>query len=296
MMGLIGGTGLGEALLGEDALETREIDTPFGKPSAPIRIAEWNGLKLAILARHGEGHTFSPSQVPYRANIYALKSLGVTHIIASGAVGSLREQIHPRDLVVVDQVIDKTYRRVPTFFDEGLAVHVEFAEPFCPTLREVLLEAADELDLDCRVHPEGTYVCMEGPAFSTRAESFLHRDFKADLIGMTALPEARLAREAEISYALIALVTDYDCWRPHPPGTQPQALLEEIIGHLKAATSNAIALMKAAIARLARDGLPASPAHDALKLAIWTPSDAITPEIYERYGVLLERYPPDARS
>lgn len=298
MIGLIGGTGLGEALFGQGDGEERIIDTPFGRPSSPIRLGEWHGLKVAVLARHGEGHVLGPSQVPYRANIYALKSLGVTHILASGAVGSLREEIRPRDLVIVDQVIDRTYRRVPTFFDEGLAVHVEFAEPFCPDLRRVLLSAAGRVP--ATVHPRGTYVCIEGPAFSTVAESHLHRAWGADLIGMTAMPEARLAREAEICYALVALVTDYDCWRPHPPapdpgrgpGVTPQVLLEEILSHLKAATANAVALLRAAVEELAARPPGPSPIHDALKLAIWSNRAALTPEVWKRYGALLARYAP----
>jgi len=288
MIGLIGGTGLGDALLGGAEGEQRSIETPFGEPSGPIQIVNWSGLEIAILARHGDGHTLNPSRVPYRANIYALKSLGVTHIIASGAVGSLREEIKPRDLVVVDQVIDKTVRRAPTFFDEGLAVHAEFAEPFCPALRRVLLSVADSVD--STVHESGTYVCMEGPAFSTRAESHLHRAWGADLIGMTVMPEAKLAREAEISYALIALATDYDCWRPHEAAVTPQKLLEEILGHLESATKNAIALMRAAIEHLADNGLPDSPAHSALALGIWTDRARLTPETLRRYGPLLQKY------
>lgn len=292
MIGLIGGTGLGEALFGETHAEQRDIETPFGRPSSPVRIVQWSGLRVALLARHGEGHTLSPSQVPYRANIYALKSLGVTHILASGAVGSLREERRPRELVVVDQVIDKTYRRTPTFFDEGLAVHAEFAEPFCPALRRVLLAAAEQVDFP--VHDGGTYVCMEGPAFSTRAESHMHRAWGGDLIGMTVMPEAKLAREAEIAYASIALVTDYDCWRPHEPGVTPQKLLAEITGHLAHATANAVALMRAAIARLASSGLPDSPAHHALELAIWSDRARITPQTWQRYGALLQKYASSA--
>jgi len=290
MIGLIGGTGLGEALFGEARGKPRVIETPFGTPSGPIRVADFSGLPVAVLARHGEGHTLSPSQVPYRANIYALKSLGVTHVIASGAVGSLRSEIRPRDLVIVDQVIDRTYRRTPTFFDRDLAVHVEFADPFCPNLRRLLCEVAQRMDFI--VHTTGTYVCMEGPAFSTRAESHMHRDWGGDLIGMTCMPEAKLAREAEMSYALIALVTDYDCWRPRQPGAAPSKLLEEILGHLQAATSNAIALMRAAIEEMARVGAPPSPAHDALQLAIWTDRKHIAPHVYDRYGVLLAKYAP----
>lgn len=290
MIGLIGGTGLGDALFGEARGERRWVDTPFGRPGSPVQIVEWHGQQIAILARHGEGHTLNPSQVPYRANIYALKSLGVTHILASGAVGSLREELRPRDLVIVDQIIDKTWRRPATFFDEGLAVHVEFAQPFCQTLRELLISAAGKVD--STVHPRGTYVCMEGPAFSTAAESNMHRAWGGDLIGMTAMPEAKLAREAEMCYALVALVTDYDSWRPHAPGATPQALLAEIIGHLKAATHNAIALLRATIERISGAPLPQTAAHDALQLAVWTNRDAITPAAWKRYGVLLEKYAP----
>ncbi len=290
MIGLIGGTGLGEALFGEAHAEEHEVETPFGRPSGPVRVVEWHGLRVALLARHGAGHVFNPSQVPYRANIYALKKLGVRHIIASGAVGSLREEIHPRDLVIVDQIIDRTWRRTPTFFDEGLAVHAEFSHPFCPQLRELLLRVAPKVG--ATVHRRGTYVCMEGPAFSTAAESHLHRSWGGDLIGMTAMPEAKLAREAEIPYALIALATDYDCWRPHEAGTTPQALLEEIIGHLKAATANAIALMRAAVEEIARRPLVESPIHDALRLAIWTNREQIPAAAWKKYGVLLEKYAP----
>jgi 5'-methylthioadenosine phosphorylase len=290
MLGIIGGTGLGEALFGEAHAREHTPDTPFGRPSSPVRIVTWNGLQVATLARHGEGHLLNPSQVPYRANIYALKQLGVTHILASGAVGSLREDIHPRELVVIDQVIDRTCRRTPTFFDDGLAVHVEFAQPFCPDLRRVLLAVAGRVDT--RIHPKGTYVCMEGPAFSTVAESNLHRAWGGDLIGMTLMPEARLAREAEMCYAMVALVTDYDCWKPHTPGTTPARLLDEIIGHLKAATANAVALLRAAVAHIAADPLPPSPIHNALELAIWSDKRRIPPDIAEKYGALLSRYFP----
>lgn len=288
MIGVIGGTGLGEALFGNAAGQDRDLDTPFGKPSSPVRIADWHGTQVALLARHGDGHVFNPAQVPYRANIYALKAVGCTHVIASGAVGSLREGIRPRDLVVVDQIIDKTYRRTPTFFDKGLAVHVEFAVPFCLALRELLLSVADKVDTT--VHSKGTYVCMEGPAFSTIAESHMHRAWNADLIGMTAMPEARLAREAEMSYALVALVTDYDCWKPHEPGKNRQELLNEIISNLKAATSNAVTFIRAALEAYAKEPLGTSPIHTNLDLALWSDRSKITPELRRRYGVLLERY------
>lgn len=290
MIGLIGGTGLGEALFGEIPAQTHRPDTPFGQPSSPIHVLEWNGVRVALLARHGAGHLFNPARVPYRANIYALKQLGVTHILASGAVGSLREEIKPRDLVIVDQLIDKTHARPRTFFDDGLAVHVEFAEPFCPDLRQALLAAANRVP--AKVHDAGTYVCMEGPAFSTIAEARLHRQWGADLIGMTALPEARLAREAEICYALVALVTDYDCWRPHEPGATPRKLLEEIVANLQAATGNAVTLLKAAIETLATRPLGSSPIHSALELAIWSERSRIPQAVYEKYGILLSKYAP----
>jgi 5'-methylthioadenosine phosphorylase len=291
MIGVIGGTGLGEALFGAAGGQEHQVDTPFGPPSSPIRVVQWNGLDVAMLARHGTGHVYNPSQVPYRANIYALKALGCTHIIASGAVGSLREELQPRHLVVVDQVIDKTSRRTPTYFDDGLAVHVEFAEPFCRGLRELLCSVADKADT--RVHAKGTYVCMEGPAFSTVAESNMHRAWGGDLIGMTAMPEAKLAREAEIAYALVALVTDYDCWKPHPANQDRDALLREILGHLHAATTNAINLIRAAIEKFAEAPLPPSPIHNGLDLAVWSTSSALTPAVVKRYGVLLERYMRD---
>jgi 5'-methylthioadenosine phosphorylase len=288
MIGVIGGTGLGETLFGVSGGEVHELDTPFGKPSSPIRVVTWHGARVALLARHGDGHTFNPSQVPYRANIYALKMLGVTHILASGAVGSLRDEFQPRELVVADQVIDRTFRRPSTFYDEGLAVHVEFAEPFCDPLRHLLLSVSRKAQTT--VHPRGTYVCMEGPAFSSAAESQLHRAWGADLIGMTALPEAKLAREAEMSYALVALVTDYDCWRPREPDTDRGALLQEIIGNLKEATISAMNLMRATIEAYAIKPLPPSPIHTGLDLAVWTDRAKITPAVAQRYGVLLERY------
>ncbi|MBP7747372.1 MAG: S-methyl-5'-thioadenosine phosphorylase [Phycisphaerae bacterium] len=288
MIGIIGGTGLGETLFGVSGAKVYEIDTPYGRPSNAIQVVKWHGAEVALLARHGDGHVCSPAQVPYRANIYALKSLGVTHVLASGAVGSLREHLNPRELVIPDQVIDKTSRRTPTFFDEGLAVHVEFAEPFCPDLRALLLSVASQVETT--VHGRGTYVCMEGPAFSSVAESQMHRAWGGDIVGMTAMPEAKLAREAELSYALVALVTDYDCWRPHAPDKSRNAVLQEIIGHLKAATLNAMTLMRAAIEAYAIKPLEPGSIHTGLDLAVWTDREKITPEIAKRYGVLLKRY------
>jgi 5'-methylthioadenosine phosphorylase len=287
MIGVIGGSGLGQALTGGGSGKLHEVSTPFGQPSGPIKRTQWEGAELAVLSRHGPGHTINPSAVPYRANIYALKSLGVTHIIASGAVGSLREQMHPRHLVIPDQVIDKTFGRRSTFFDSGLVAHVEFAEPFCPTLRRALLAGGDQVETS--VHDGGTYVCMEGPQFSTRSESAMHRQWGGDLIGMTCLPEAKLAREAEICYALVALATDYDCWRPHAPATSKQDLLSEIIGNLQAATDNALKLIRATIRRLANDPPPPCACQDALEMAIWTDKSAIDPAVAQRLGPLVSK-------
>lgn len=297
MLGIIGGTGLGEALFGEDfgkSPKEHAVGTPFGRPSGPIRVVSWSGVEVAILARHGEGHVFPPSMVPYRANIFALKKLGVTHLLTSGAVGSLREEYRPRDLVLVDQIIDKTYRRVPTFFDEGMAIHAEFAQPYCGTLRTRLLKVATESSAlasgTVEVHTKGTYVCMEGPAFSTVAEATMHRAWGGDLIGMTAMPEGRLAREAEMCCALVAFPTDYDCWRPHEPGTSKQALLAEIIENVKVATANAIVLLRAAIEDIGKDPLGPCACHSALELGIWTRRDRISPAAIEKYGPLVSKY------
>jgi len=297
MLGLIGGTGLGEALFGEAFGKEHVVDTPFGAPSSPVRVISWSGIDVAVLARHGDGHVHPPSTVPYRANVFALKKLGVTHLLTSGAVGSLREEYRPKDLVLVDQVIDKTYRRVPTFFDEGIAVHAELAQPYCATLRARLSRVAASPAVrealaatGASVHEKGTYVCMEGPEFSTIAEAHMHRAWGGDLIGMTAMPEARLAREAEMCCAIVAFPTDYDCWRPHPPGATKQALLAEIIANVKAATENAIRLFRVAIEDFAREPLGPCACHSALELGIWTRRDRIAPEVASKYGPLLAKY------
>lgn len=286
-IGIIGGSGLGEAL-GAEVGEAVEIDTPFGAPSSPIIQTRWADVEVAILQRHGPGHLLNPSQVPYRANIYALKALGVTHLIASGATGSLREHIHPGDLVLVDQMIDKTCKRANTFYERA-AVHVEFAEPFCPVMRGWLTHAAKRLE-GATVHPKGVYICMEGPAFSTRAESNMHRAWGGDLIGMTAMPEAKLAREAEIAYALIGLPTDYDCWKAHQSGAAAQDLLTEIIGNLQKAAQAGVALIKAALMDVSLLRQQPSPAHEALKLAIWSDKSKMDRAQRDRLAVLWGRH------
>ncbi|GLV56681.1 S-methyl-5'-thioadenosine phosphorylase [Dictyobacter sp. S3.2.2.5] len=209
-IGVIGGSGLYH-MEGMTDVEEVKIQTPFGDPSDVITIGKVSGVSMAFLPRHGRGHRLSPSEVPSRANIWALKSLGVEWAISVSAVGSLREDIAPRDLVIPDQLFDRTKDRVKSFYEGGVVVHCSFAEPFCPTLGSLLLESARELG-NVNVHQGGTYVCMEGPLFSTKAESNVYRKLGMDIIGMTALPEAKLAREAELCYAIIACATDYDCW------------------------------------------------------------------------------------
>ena len=209
MIGVIGGSGLYK-IEGMTGIEEVKPDTPFGEPGDAIVIGELDGRRLAFLPRHGRGHRHSPTEIPVRANIFALKSLGVEWIISVNAVGSLQEDIHPTDLVIPDQIIDRTKSRVNTFFGGGLVAHLSFAEPFCPVLSEILYQAA--LDAGATARKGGTYIAMEGPLFSTKAESNLYRTWGADIIGMTALPEAKLAREAEICYATLASVTDYDTW------------------------------------------------------------------------------------
>lgn len=295
-IGIIGGSGLGQALLDGHSGTRHEVETPYGKPSDSIIETELNGLPVFLLNRHGAGHTLNPTFVPYRANIFAMKSLGVTHLIASGAVGSLREEFRPKELVIPDQVIDKTYRRAGTFFEKS-AVHVEMSEPFCPTLRHLLLEAGKELsqaDAAIKTHARGCYVVMEGPAFSTRAESLMHRLWGGDLIGMTVMPEAKLAREAEMSYALVALVTDYDCWKQRPTDHKPEPaeLMKEIIGHLQTATANAMMLIRKAVEMAAgkQEELAKAAALHSLALSIWSNKAAIPADEVLRLKPIWGRY------
>jgi 5'-methylthioadenosine phosphorylase len=289
-LAIIGGSGLGDALAAEAGTE-HDVDTPFGKPSAPIVETTVEGVPALLLRRHGIGHTRNPSAVPYRANLFALKQLGATHVLASGAVGSLRDDLRPRDLVVVDQVIDKTTKRPNTFFEQA-AVHVEFADPFCPVLRKAILDATPK-DAEYRVHDRGVYVCMEGPSFSTRAESHMHRLWGGDVIGMTLMPEARLAREAELPYAAVCLVTDYDCWRPREDeSASAESLLMEIIGHLKAATGHAMSLLRSTAASLPdrRDELMACPIREALKLGIWSDKSKVQASEIEKLKPIWGKY------
>jgi len=287
LIGIIGGTGLGDALTEhlEDG-EFRDIETPFGKPSMAIYVGKLGKRQIAFLNRHGKGHKLSPSEVPYAANIFALKQLGVHAVIGSGAVGSLREEIAPGNLVIVDEFIDKTFKRQNTFFTGYGAVHCEGAEPVCGRVREILVDTAEGIDI--KTHPEGTYVCMEGPQFSTRAESLMHRAWGGDLIGMTAMPEAKLAREAQICYALIALASDYDCWRHHKGGGDKQTLLKEIIANLQTATENCLELIKAVLGSDVELVCEDCDCRKSLDLAVWTDQSQIDAADKEKLKVLFE--------
>ena len=284
-IGIIGGSGLYKMEALKDVEEV-QIDTPFGSPSDALIVGTVEGTKVAFLARHGRNHTLMPSELPFRANIYAMKSLGVEYLISASAVGSLRAEVKPLDMVVPDQFIDRTKNRVSTFFGNGIVGHIAFGDPICPKLAGVLTDAIASLDLaDVTLHRGGTYVCMEGPAFSTKAESNLYRSWGATIIGMTNLPEAKLAREAEIAYATLAMATDYDCWHPD----HDSVTVEMVIGNLQKNAVNAQRIIQETVRRLSANP-PASDAHSALKYAIITPLDKISPEIIENLGSLLKKY------
>jgi 5'-methylthioadenosine phosphorylase len=278
---VIGGSGFYQ-MDGLADVEEARVSTPFGQPSDTIVIGTLDGVRVAFLPRHGRGHRLLPSEVPAQANIYALKTLGVEFIIAVSAVGSLRQEIEPRHLVVPEQLIDRTKNRPNTFFGQGLAAHIAFAEPFCPVLRDNLLRSAAEAD--AVVHNGGALVVMEGPAFSTKAESGLYRSWGADLIVMTALPEAKLAREAEVCYAILACVTDYDCWYEG----QESVTAEMIVSNLAKTVEFAQRTVRLALARLParRDCLCASALQDALV----TPLDVVPAETKQKLAPIIGRY------
>ena len=280
-IGVIGGTGLYQ-IEGLTNIEEVNIDTPFGKPSDSIIIGRLGGVEVAFLPRHGRGHKLSPTEVPYRANIYALKSLGVEHIISVNAVGSFKKELKPGDLVIPDQLIDRTKQRASTFFGEGLVAHISFAEPTCAHLSRILFQAAKEIGAS--VHPKGTYVAMEGPAFSTRAESKLYRSWGADIIGMTMLPEAKLAREAEICYASIACISDYDSWQE---GVEP-VTVEIVLDIMHKYIESAKKIIKLAVTRIPekRD----CPCASALKTAIITDPKLIPPETRKKLNLIIGKY------
>lgn len=286
-IGVIGGTGLYD-IEGLTDIEEVEINTPFGKPSDTITIGKLEGVGIAFLPRHGKGHRISPTELPVRANIYALKWLGVEHIIAVSSAGSFKSEIKPGDLVIPDQLIDRTRNRVNSFFGEGIVAHIPFAEPFCPVLSQIVFDAAKQVGAS--VHQGGTYVAMEGAAFSTRAESRLYRSWGADIIGMTALPEAKLAREAEICYAIIGCVTDYDSWHERIQPVTVDVILK--IQHRNIDTTKKI--IKLAVSRIPekRDCGCAT----ALKTAIVTDPELIPAERKKKLDLLIGKYISDGKA
>jgi 5'-methylthioadenosine phosphorylase len=245
--GIIGGSGL-YSMPGFELEEERKIETPFGEPSDPYLIGKINGKRVAFLARHGRGHRFTPSEVNYCANIYGMKVLGVERIISVSAVGSLKEEHKPLEFVIPDQFVDRTMGRKATFFGEGLVAHVGFSDPICGQMADLMEKACGEAGVAAK--KGGTYLCMEGPAFSTRAESNLYRSWGMDVIGMTNLTEAKLAREAEICYVTVAMVTDYDCWHPE----HDAVTVEDIIANLHKNAENAAKMVKAAITLMPAPG------------------------------------------
>ena len=267
-------------------VEEVQIDTPFGAPSDALVVGTLEGARVAFLARHGRNHNLMPSELPFRANIYAMKAIGVEYLISASAVGSLQAEVKPLDMVIPDQFIDRTKNRISTFFGDGIVAHIAFGDPICPHLAKVLADAVASLELpEVTLHRGGTYVCMEGPAFSTKAESNLYRSWDATVIGMTNLPEAKLAREAEIAYATLALATDYDCWHPD----HDSVTVEMVIGNLQKNAKNAQEVIRAAVRQLSKQA-PASDAHHALKYAVLTPLDKAPQATLEKLNLLLQKY------
>jgi 5'-methylthioadenosine phosphorylase len=299
IIGLLGGSGLYD-LEGLSGVREQTVSTPFGAPSAPLISGKVGEIELVFVPRHGRGHRLLPSEINYRANVHALKQLGVEKVISVSAVGSLREGLVPGDLVVVDQFIDKTYRRESTFFGDGVVGHVGYADPVCGALAGALHAQALAHGFEAgraeergrsgargrqrRAHQGGTYVCMEGPQFSTRAESLLHRSWGADVIGMTAATEAKLCREAELCYASLALVTDYDCWHPDEEAVSASSIVEVLLANV----SRAKDIVRGVLPRLA--SVPGCGCGSAAAQAIMTSPEAIPAAARERLKVLYGRY------
>ncbi len=279
-VGFIGGSGLYDMEGLTNASEV-DIETPYGRPSDSIVTGELDGIAVAFLPRHGRGHRISPSELPVRANIYAMKQLGVQRLISISAVGSLKEEMKPLDLVVPDQIIDRTRERPSTFFGDGLVAHVGFADPFCPALRRQAVETGST---ETTVHGSGTYVVIEGPQFSTRAESEMHRSWGASIVGMTALPEARLAREAEMCYVTLAFVTDYDVWHEAEEDVSVELVVQNLMQNVRTA--------QAIIRRMASKvlGRRSCGCDRALENAIITSRDLISPATRNRLGLLVDKY------
>ena len=278
-IGILGGSGLYQ-MKGLEQIREVRLTTPFGRPSDAIVLGKLGGRGVAFLARHGRGHRIPPTAINYRANIYALKSLGVSRVFSVSAVGSMKESIKPGHLVLPDQFIDRTTQRVGTFFDQGIVAHVAFSDPICPMLSAVLAKASQEEG--ATVHRSGTYVCIEGPQFSTRAESKLYRQWGVDVIGMTNIPEAKLAREAELCYATIALVTDYDCWHE----TEEAVSVGAILSIMKHNVEVAQRVLRKSLDLV--QGLAPCPCQSALDPAVITAQEVITPAVRKRFQLLLQ--------
>ena len=282
LIGVLGGSGLYQ-MDALTAVQEHVVDTPYGRPSDVIVTGKVAGTEVAFLARHGRGHRLIPSEVPYRANIYALKSLGVRYVISVSAVGSLREGMHPLDMVLPDQFIDLTKHRASTFFGDGAVAHVSMAQPVCPALSALLAKAIEAQNFaGLTLHKGGTYVCIEGPSFSTKGESLWYRSLGADIIGMTNMPEAKLAREAQIAYATLALVTDYDCWHPK----EAHVTADMAIANLMKNAEHAQRVLVSAIDMISK-AMPVSIAHDALASGLVTPKDSMSVEVGKRMEILL---------
>ena len=280
-VGIIGGSGLYQ-IEGMTEVKEERIKTPFGDPSDAITLGKLNGVKVAFLPRHGRGHYISPSELPAKANIYALKSIGVEWIISIATVGSLKEKMEPLDIVIPDQIIDRTFLRNDTFFGRGIVGHIPFADPFCSTLGKILYDSARQLKV--RVHDGGTCIVMEGPQFSTRAESELYRSWGADVIFMTGLPEAKLAREAEICYATMAIVTDYDCWKE----TYDVVTAEMVVSNLRKSIETAKKILREAVTHLPQSRDCICP--NALENAIITDPKLIPEQVKKDLKLIIGKY------
>jgi 5'-methylthioadenosine phosphorylase len=280
-IGIIGGSGL-YAMPGLSGLKEVKLTTPFGEPSDAYMVGELDGRKVVFLARHGRGHRISPSELNFRANIYGMKMLGVEYILSVSAVGSLKEEHKPTDFVIPDQFIDRTFARQGSFFTEGIVAHVGFGDPVCSVVAKAFEQGCKEVGVVGKLG--GTYVCMEGPQFSTRAESNLYRSWGADVIGMTNLQEAKLAREAEMSYATMAMVTDYDCWREG----HDDVTVEQVVAVIHQNSENAAKVVRAAVAALPRG--EKSPFDGVMKYSIMTDKTMIPAATKERLALLIGKY------
>jgi 5'-methylthioadenosine phosphorylase len=284
-VGVIGGSGL-YAMPGLRDVREIRLDTPFGSPSDALRLGTLEGVETVFLARHGCHHHLLPSEVPYRANIWAMRKLGVRWLISVSAVGSLQEHLRPRDMVVPSQFIDRTHQRPQSFFGEGCVAHVSLADPFCPELSSILANAAEaEIPGGHQLHRGGTYLCMEGPAFSTRAESELYRSWGCSVIGMTNHTESRLAREAELAYASLSMVTDFDCWHSEHEAVS----VEMVIGNLQANARATEPILSRLVQQIALER-PASVAHQALAQALITPAAQVPTETRRRLDLFVQPY------